>query len=172
MNADCIDKGMMYAQWSGYRDQFPKDYPAPCILYLDSGDKSYDQNHANRQCGYIKAWLDSKLESNPNAIRGNNTVRNQFTFKKGSLCSMRTIAVKVPLQTNDIDCGPFVCAFASQMLKLLDYKFDFNDVEDKCEKAITKSKYFDFGTKEITKFRASYQGVMNGLIHHYKKGKK
>ena len=82
---------------------------------------------------------------------------------------MKTIAVEVPLQDNDIDCGAFVCAVASQMLKLLDYTFNFNDVEDKCSKAITEFTFFEFGTDEIVKFRSSYQGVVNGLIHHYKK---
>ena len=131
----------------------------------------FNQTNANKNCSVIKAWLGSIMQSNPNDNDQNDNVRKKYTFKKGNVCSMKTTAVRVPLQGNDIDCGPFVCAFASQMLKLLDYKFDFHDVEDKCRTAITESKFFDFGTKEITKFRASYQGVMNGLIHHYKKGK-
>ena len=127
VNADCIDKGMMYATWSGYCDQFPKDYPAPCILYLDSGDKSYNQTNANKNCSVIKAWLESKMQSNHNDNDQNDNIRKKYTFKKGNVCSMNTIPVRVPLQENDIDCGPFVCAFASQMLKLLDYTFYFNE---------------------------------------------
>ena len=134
--------------------------------------ETFNQMEANKNCSVIKAWLDSKMQSNPNDNDPNDNVCKKYTYKKGNVCSMKTIAVKVPLQENDIDCGPFVCAFASQVLKLLDYKFDFNDVEDKCRNAITESKFFEFGTDEITKFRVSYQGVVNGLIRCYKKGKR
>ena len=61
VNADCIDNGVMYANWGSPRDGFPKVLPAPCILYLDSGDKSYNQTNANKNCSVIKAWLDSKM---------------------------------------------------------------------------------------------------------------
>ena len=166
VNAEHIDNGVLYANAGKARDNFNKQLPAPCILYLDSGDEDFSQTKANNNCRVIRAWLDSKMQSNTN-----DNVCNKYTYRKGNVCSMNTIAVKVPSQENDIDCGPFVCAFASQLLKLLDYKFTFNDVEDKCKSAITQSKFFQFGTHEITKFRASYQGVVNGLIHHYKKGK-
>ena len=156
VNAEHIDNGVLYANGGKARDNFNKQLPAPCILYLDSGDKTFNQTKANKNCSVIKAWLDSKMQSNPNDNDPNDNVLKKYTYKKGNVCSMKTIAVKVPLQVNDIDCGPFVCAFSSQILKLLDYKFDFNDVEDKCRNAITESKFFEFGTDEIAKFRASY----------------
>ena len=166
VNAGYIDNGVLYANGGSKNTQFNKNTYAPCILYLDSGDADFNQTKANKNCRVIRAWLNSKMQSNTD-----DNVCEKYTYKKGNVCSMKTIPVKVPLQENDIDCGPFVCVFASQLLKLMDYKFTFNDVEDKCKSAITESKFFQFGTHEITKFRASYQGVVNGLIHYYKKGK-
>ena len=79
---------------------------------------------------------------------------------------MKIVAVEVPLQDNDIDCGVFLCAFVSQILKLLDINFNFYDIENKFRNEITECAHFQFGTPEIVKFKESFKTLVEQLKNY------
>ena len=159
VNASAIDNGLEYCK-GGHKNSsgFDKKKKAPCILYLDSGEVS--QTKAVLRCRVLKEWLDYK---NTNDGQSADLDTNVYTFSKGSFNAMKTIAVEVPQQPNDFDCGIYVCAFASQMLKLLDKDFNFYDVENKLKEEITNNENFNFNNDKLAKFKRSFRGLVEGL---------
>ena len=159
VNASAIDNGLEYCK-GGHNNAsgFDKKKLAPCILYFDSGELS--QTKAVKRCRVIKEWLDYRNTNNGQSTDLNTNV---YTFTNGSFNAMKTVAVKVPLQPNDFDCGIYVCVFASQMLKLLDKDFNFYDVENKFVQEITDNENFKFDNDQLAKFKASFKALVKGL---------
>ena len=89
VNASHIQNGIDYVNTYHRKEStFDKKKPAPCILYLDSGDDAFSATVANSRCKVIREWLDYKSTTSSD-LGSTNDSENMFQYKHKNRFAMR-----------------------------------------------------------------------------------
>ena len=161
------------------------DDPIPCLLFFDSL-KSHDRQEISQN---IQEWLNNEWKTKKDTLESPFTNKSfqifspTGTFSKHVvsilvqlLCLTNICHLLVPIQTNSVDCGVFLCRFAYALYQLRFHIFTYVDAgldrtsKDKSKsknkpfyRVITKGAEFDFNKNDMPRIREEFKTLIERL---------